>query len=249
MKKTLLLISRYFSNFLATISIFAFLLLYIMFKVPVVFWVGSMAGINFTDNFGGRLVEFFKNDYLLFFLCPFSPFVIGFLLLSIFIWFFYHGDQEAGKIGFRNTVLSILAVFLLVFLPIQSARLGHKIQEQRDLQISQMYNDSEIAVNKGFNKEFLKLYQTLADEGIQAWRKDPVAVVENELAKGDLTSLSHGKNELSLKTIDTYEPSGNPRAVVMLKNERLQAEILLGRYWESSDGVWLVKSYKTLADN
>jgi len=248
MKKILLLISHYFSNFLAALSIFTLLLLYIMFKVPVVFWVGNMAGRNFTDNFGGILIEFLKNDYLLFFLYPFLPFAIGFLLLSVFIWLFYRRDKEMSKIGFKNTILSILAIFFLVFPPIQSARLGYKIQEQRDLQISQIYNDDTTYINKGFNKEFLKLYQTFADEGIQTWRKDPVAVVKNELEKGDLTSLSHGVNELTLKIINT-DKNKYPGAVVMLKNERLQAEIWLSQYWESADGVWLVKSYKILTDS
>jgi hypothetical protein len=219
-----------------------------MFKVPVVFWVGNMAGRNFTDNLGGLLIRFLENDYLIFFLFPFLPLLGAFLVLSAFIWFFYRRDKEAGKVGFRNTVLSILAVFLLIFLPIQSARLGYKIQEQRDLQISQIYNDSETSVNKGLNKEFLKLYQTLADEGIQVWRKDPVAVVKNELEKGDLTFLSRGANELTLKIINT-DKNKYPGAVVMLKNERLQAEIWLSRYWESADGVWLVKSYKILIDS
>lgn len=249
MKKVLLLISRYFSDFLAVVSILALLFLYIMFKVPAVLWVGNMAGGNFTDNFGGRLIEFLKNDYLLFFFYPFLPFVIGFILLSVFIWFFYRHDKEAGKIGFRNTILGIFAVFLLVFLPIEAAQIGYKIQEQRDRQISQIYNDNTVYVNKGFNKEFLKLYQTLADEGIQSWRKDPVAVVKNELEKGDLTSISHGENNLTLKSIKTIEPSKAAVATVLLENKQLTAEIYLNQYWESTDGVWLVKSYKILTDN
>ena len=89
MKIFLLSISHYFSNFLAALSIFAFLLLYIMFKVPVVFWVGNMAGRNFTDNLGGLLIRFLENDYLIFFLFPFLPLLGAFLVLSAFIWFFY----------------------------------------------------------------------------------------------------------------------------------------------------------------
>jgi len=101
-------------------------------------------------------------------------------------------------------------------------------------------NDGTVYVNKGISKEFLKLYQTLADEGIETWRKDPLAVVKNELEKGDLTYLSHGTSELNIKTINVDS------AVVRLKNDQLQAEISLNRYWESADGVWLVKSYKIL---
>jgi len=247
MKKFLLSISRPLSGFLAAVSVVAFLPLYIMFTVPAILWVGSgMSGNNFTDNFGSLLVRFLENDYLIFFLFPFLPLLGIFLVLSIFIWIFYRHDKEAGKIGFKNTVLCILAIFFLVFLPIKASQFNYKIQEERNKEITQLHgnDDGTVYINKNFNKEFLKLYQTLADEGIQVWRKNPVAVVKNELEKGDLTSLSHGKNELTVKTTDV----GNHGAVVLLKNERLQAEIWLSQYWESADGVWLVKSYKILTD-
>jgi hypothetical protein len=65
------------------------------------------------------------------------------------------------------------------------------------------------------------------------------------LEEGDLSSLSHGVNELKLKIINT-DKNNHSSAIITLKNERLQAEISLSRYWESSDGVWLVKSYKRL---
>lgn len=248
MKKFLLSISRPLSGFLATISVFAFLPLYIMFTVPAILWVGSsMSGNNFTDNFGGLLVKFLENDYLIFLLFPFLPLLGIFLILSVFIWIYYRRDKEAGQVGFKNTILGILAIFFLVFLPIKASQFNYKIQEERNKEIAQFFNNDTgtVYLNGGFNKEFLKLYQTLADEGIQAWRKDPIAVVKNELEKGDLTSLSHGANELTIKTTDM----GNHGAVVMLKNERLQAEIWLSQYWESADGVWLVKSYKILTDN
>ncbi|MDP2709145.1 MAG: hypothetical protein Q8O93_03805 [bacterium] len=244
MKQALLLISRYFSGFLAGLFIFALFLLYLMMMVPADRWVGSMSGRNFTANAGGRLINFFDNDYFTFFLLPFFPFLIGFFMLSVFIWVNYRHDGQAGRTGFRNIILAVLAAFLLIFLPIQAARLGYKIQERQEERISQIYGDGTVYVNKGFDKEFLKLYQTLADEGIQSWRKDPLAVVKNELETGDLTSLNRGENKLTLKIIDSYEPSGNPRAVVALENDKLKAEIFLSRYWESPDGVWLVKSYK-----
>ena len=246
MKKILLLISQYFFNFLLVLFLFSLFLIYIMFKVPIVFWVGNMSGKNFTDNVGGLLVRFFDNDYITFFLWPFLPFLGAFFLLSMFIWIYYRHDKEAGKIGFSGIVLSLLVIFSLVYLPIRSVQLKYKIQEQRDKQISQIYNDDTVYLNKGFNKEFLKLYQTLADEGIQEWRKDPVAVVKNELEKGDLTYLSHGINNLTLKSIDTDDSSGITSAIVILENEQLRAEISLNQYWESDDGVWLVKSYKII---
>jgi len=247
MKNFLLSISRSLSGFLAAVSIVAFLPLYIMFTVPAILWVGSgMSGNNFIDNFGSFLVKFLENDYLIFFLFPFLPLLGVFLILSVFVWIYYRHDKEAGKVGFKNTILGILAIFFLVFLPIKASQFNYKIQEERSKEIIQFHgNDDGTVYSRGADKEFLKLYQTLADEGIQAWRKDPVAVVKNELEKGDLTSLSHGKNELTVKTTGV----GNHGAVVLLKNERLQAEIWLSQYWESADGVWLVKSYKILTDS
>jgi len=250
MKKFLLSISRPLSGFLAAVSVVAFLPLYIMFTVPAVLWVGSsMSGNNFTDNFGSFLVRFLENDYLIFFLFPFLPLLGIFLVLSVFIWVFYRHDKEAGKIGFKNTILCILAIFFLVFLPIKASQFNYKIQEERSKEITQFHgNDNGTVYSRGVDKEFLKLYQTLADEGIQTWRKDPVAVVKNELEKGDLTSLSHGANELTLKIVNA-DKNKYPGAVVLLKNDRLQAEIWLSQYWESADGVWLVKSYKILTDS
>jgi glucan phosphoethanolaminetransferase (alkaline phosphatase superfamily) len=249
MKKVLLSISQYFSRFLAIISISALLLLYVMFKVPVVFWLGSMAGKNFTNNFGGIMIEFLKNDYLMFFLYPVLPIIAVFLLLAVFIWIFYRKEKEISRIGLKNLIISLIAIFVLVYLPIKATNFSFRINEKRAEEIGKINSTGEVYINKGFDKEFLKLYQTLADEGIQVWRKDPIAVVKNELGKGDLTYLSHGENKLTLKTIDAYEASGNSRAVVILENARFQAEIQLSQYWESADGIWLVRSYKILADN
>jgi hypothetical protein len=246
MKKILLLVSQYFFNFLSALFVSALLLMFIMFTVSPALWTGNMAGNNFSDNFGGRLLQFFDNDYIIFFVLPFFPFLALFFVLSVFIWVVYRHDKEAGKIGFQNVILCILSVFILVFLPIKAADVKSRMEEQRNLQISQVYGDGVIYINKNFNKEFLKLYQTLADEGIEAWRKDPVAVVKNELEKGDLTYLSHNENRLTLKTAGKDENTNISSAVIMLENDKLKAEITLHRYWETADGVWLVKSYKKI---
>lgn len=243
MKKALLLINQYFFNFLSVLFVFALFLMFIMLTVPPSLWTGSMSGRNFTDNFGGNLLQFFNNDYITFFLLPFFPFLIIFFILSIFIWIHYRHDKETSKVGFYNTILCILSAFLLVFLPIKSAQLENEVQEQRDKQINEIYNDKTFFINQGFNKEFLKLYQTLADDGIQSWRKDPVAVVKYELEKGDLTYLSQGANNLTLKSKNADASNGITNAVVLLENEKLKAEITLNQYWESDEGVWLVKSY------
>ncbi len=248
MKKILLSFSRYLSGFLAAITVLSVLPLYMMLIVPTALWVGSsMTRNGFTDNFGGLLIKFLENDYITFFLLPFLPPLGMFLIFSVFIWIFYRHDKEASRIGFKNTVLCVLAIFSMVLLPILGSQFDYKIQDKRKDEMEQFNrNDTEtIYINKGFDKEFLKLYQTLADEGIQAWRKDPVAVVKYELEIGDLTSLNRGTNELSLKATSTR----GTVAVVMLKNEELQAEISLNRYWETADGVWLVKSYKILIEN
>ncbi|MFA5248220.1 MAG: hypothetical protein WC415_03170 [Patescibacteria group bacterium] len=251
MKKVLLSVSRCISGFLIAILAPAFFLLYIMFTLPAVLWIGGgMTGSSFTDNFGGLLVKFFQDGYVIFFFFPFLPFLAAFFVLSVFVWIYYRRDKEVGRVGFKNIILCILTAFFLIILPIKASQLSYSIQEQRDKEVAQLYrnDDGTVYINKGFNKEFFKLYQTLADEGIQSWRKDPIAVVKNELEKGDLTYLSHGENELTLKIIDTY-PGKYPRAIVALKNERLEAEIWLSQYWESADGVWLVKSYKRLTKN
>jgi hypothetical protein len=251
MKKILLAVSRYLSILLAAISTLAFLPLYVMFTIPVGYWLsGGSSFNNFTDSFGLRWVSFFQDDYLAFLFFPFLPFFGIFFILSVFVWIYYRHDREASKVGFKNIILCVLSVFFLMLIPIKTEQLGYKIHEQVDKDTAQLHrnDDGTVYINKGFNKEFFKLYQTLADEGIQTWRKDPVAVAKNELEKGDLTYLSHGENELTLKIIETY-PGKYPGAIVLLKNERLEAEIWLSQYWESTDGVWLVKSYKILVDN
>jgi hypothetical protein len=244
MKKVLLAISRYLSGFLRAVLIVAFLPLYVMFVVPAGYWFsGGSSANNLADSVGLIWVRLFQADYPIFFLFPVLPFFGAFLIISVFVWIYYRHDKEASGIGFKNTILCVLAIFFLVFIPIKAGQLGYKIHDQVDKDMTQLHgNDDTVYINKGFNKEFFKLYQSLADEGIQVWRKDPVAVAKNELEKGDLTSLSHGVNELTVETTDI----GNHGAIVMLKNERLQAEIWLSQYWESADGVWLVKSYKIL---
>ncbi|MFA6393418.1 MAG: hypothetical protein WCW25_00885 [Patescibacteria group bacterium] len=250
MKKALLFISRYFSALLAPLLVLSSFLIYVMFTVPAIFWVGRSASGNiFTDNYGGMMVNFFKDDYLRFFLFPFLPFLGTFLVLSVFIWIYYRHDKAVGKIGFKNTVLCLLSFFMLVLLPISATQLGYKIEEQRRKEIAQFHSsDGTVYVNKGVDRKFLKLYQTLADEGIEAWRKDPVAVVKNELEKGDLTSLNHGSNSLTLESTERSNSDRITNAVVLLDNERYKAEIRLNRYWESDDGVWLVKSYRIITD-
>ncbi|MFA6106657.1 MAG: hypothetical protein WC745_03205 [Patescibacteria group bacterium] len=251
MKNSLLLISQYFSSFLSPLLVLSSFLIYVMLAVPSIFWVGRSASGNiFTDNSGGMMMNFLKNDYLTFFLFPFLPFLGAFLVLSVFVWIYYRHDKAAGKIGFKNTALCLLSFFMLVLLPIRATQLGYKIEDERRKEIAQFHSsDGTVYVNKSINKEFLKLYQTLADEGIQVWRKDPVAVVKNELEKGDLKSLNHGLNSLTLESTDKSDSGGITNAVVLLENERYKVQIRLNRYWESDDGVWLVKSYKKLKVN
>lgn len=238
MKKVFVSVSRSLSGFLIALTVLAFLPLYMMYVIPIIYWTSGA-------TFGELLVHFLESDYLVFFLFPFSPFLVACFALSVFVWIYNQNDKEVGKVGFRNTLLCIFSIFFLVLLPAKASQFSHKIQEQKDKETARLHtDDGTVYVNKGINKEFLKLYQSLSDEGIQPWRKDPVAVVKHELENGDLTFLSRTNNELTLKLIDAYEPNGPSRAVVSLTNERFQVEIQLSQYWESTNGIWLVKSYK-----
>lgn len=245
MKKIILSFSRFLSGLLTTVLVFAFIPLYVMFTVPFGYWLsGGSSYNNFTDSLGCFWVKLWQDAYIVLFLFPFLPFFGVFFLFSVFVWIFYRHDQEAGKIGFKNTILCILAAFFLILIPMKAGSLGYKIQAMIDKEMTELYKNSDgrISVNKGIDKEFLKLYQTLADEGIQVWRKDPIAVVENELKNGNLTSYNKEGNVLKLLSEDDKKRT----ATVLLKNDYMKMEIGLSKYWESTDGIWIVKSYKKL---
>lgn len=244
MKKFLIIISKYFYSFLVFILMSSLFILYIMFVNPVSFWMGNASSSIGSGNLEG-IVSFLTNDYVLLFLMPILPLIIFFILLSIFIWIFYRKDEEFSKKAFRNILVSIFVIFLLIIIPIKAGVLLSDIQYEKDSFISE-FSDGMIQVNKGNDSEFLELYQTLADENIQPWRKDPVLVTKNEIENGELYNLKHGESKLVLESITVYESSQSPKAIVILENDFLKAEIWLGQYWNSDHGVWSVKSYKII---
>lgn len=246
MKKIIVSINHYFSNFLLYVLIMGFLVLYVMHKVPIHYWIGRIAGQSFIDNIGSIFIEFFDFSYMAFIFQPLLPFLIGFLILSIFIWIFYRKDEEAGKEGFRGMIIAILAIFLLFYLPTKAADLSYKIREGRDAEIKNFHTADFKKVSVISPREFYSLYQSLADEGLQEWRKNPIEVVKHELERGNLTSLNKENNELSLKSMEEKEKGKSSEAVVELKNDFFQAEIYLSSFWESDDGIWIVKRYKRI---
>lgn len=249
LKKILLIISKYFSIFSSVLLISLLFLLYVMHTVPAVFWIGNMEGRSYRDNFGSGLINFFDLSYINFFLMPFLPILGALLLLSVFVWIFYRKDEKAGKIGFRNTVLCILLVFVIFYLPMKASLMEHDIRYLRQKQIDELFNDDIVKVNPRLEKEVQKIYQSLYYEGVLEWRSDPVAVVDYELEKGDLKHLGAGHNKLTLVTTSSDEDSGFSQATVLLENKKINAEINLMSYWSSDGQVWTVRRYTKLEQN
>lgn len=247
MKKILLAITSYFSYFLIPLTLFSLFLIYVMFKVPIAFWLGHMAGKNYADNAGGMILQFLKNDYLIFFFSPLLPILAAYLILTLFIWIYYRDDKKTSRTGFAYMIITLFAGFSLAYMPIKASNLSFKVQEEREGYLKKINKTDEIFINKNLNKEFLKLYQTLADDGLQEWRRDPIKVAEYELSEGDLTYLSHGENKLTLVSLEEDKVNKKSKgAIIKLMNEQLEAEIYLNSYWEKENGIWMVKGYKKL---
>jgi hypothetical protein len=62
MKKLILTINKFFTYFLSVLLILLSFLIYVMFVVPKVFWMGNMSGRNFNDTFGSGLISFFDSN-------------------------------------------------------------------------------------------------------------------------------------------------------------------------------------------
>jgi len=244
MKKILIAINKFLSYFLSILLISFSFLVYVMYVVPKVFWIGNMSGRNFQNNFGSSLVDFFDFNYLTFFLFPFLPILGVILLLSVFIWIFYRHDRQIGRAGLRNTILSLLLTFIIFYLPMKAFLMNHEIRFLREKRINEIYADNVVKVNPRLEKEVQKIYQSLYYEGILKWREDPIAVVDYELEKGDLKYLSAGYNKLTLIATSSDETSGFSQATVLLENKKMNAEIYLASYWDSDGQVWTVRRYK-----
>lgn len=244
MKKILLIISEFFSRFFSVVLVGLVLLLFSTFiTIPDLWMGGGRSGNVFNNNFGSILLENFENNYMWFFFFPLLVFVIILLLISIFIWIYYRHDKKTGDIGFKNIILSLLVIFVLIYLPI-------RINDFR-FKISQMKAD-EIAKSGGINKistpaerrEFLNIYHSLYQESMLAWRHDPLAVVEHDLKYGVLRPYDGENNKLSIEAMTGTVPGALGSAVVLLKNEKHQVAIHLSSQGSEDDRVWMVYGYE-----
>ena len=241
MRRILLEIVNYLSHFWVSLSILFATAIYLMWRLPIFFWFGG----NYQTNlFGSSLYE--VDYYILVLFHALLPFAIIFLVLSLFIWLYYRNDKTVSKIGFKNIIISVFAIFLLFLLPAQAYFTSQKVREYQNRKAEEFAE-----IKKGYVKsppssfEIFKLYQSLADDGIQPWRTDPLAVAQFEIKEGGiLHRFSRPDNNLTLqsKIIDEY--SGRWTAVVELKNERYNMEIILSQHLRhGEDGIWRVKQY------
>ncbi|NMB48796.1 hypothetical protein GYA13_05210 [Candidatus Kuenenbacteria bacterium] len=244
MKKILLIISEYLSRFFSVVLVGGILLLVSTFiTIPELWMGGGRSGNVFHNNFGSIFLENFGDNYLWFFFFPLLYFVIFFLIISVCLWIFYRNDKKAGVVGFKNVILSLLALFVLVYLPIRVDSFRFKI--------SQMKAD-EIAQSRGVIKtstpaqrqEFLNIYHSLYKEGLLAWRHDPIAVVEYDLKYGILQPYDGENNKLSLEAMTGAVPGVLGSAVVLLQNEEHQITVYLSGQGGEEDRVWMIYGYE-----
>lgn len=137
MKKTLLIISEYLSRFFSMVLVGGALLFFSTFISVSELWMGGgRSGNIFHDNFGSILLENFEKNYMFFFFFPLLYFLIFFLVISVFIWIYYRHDKKAGATGFKNVVLSLLVIFMLIYLPIRIDDFGSKISLMKTKEIA-----------------------------------------------------------------------------------------------------------------
>lgn len=243
MKRILLEIENYLSNLWVSLSILFATAIYLMWRLPIFFWIGAN---HQTNLFGGFLYSM-KDYYLPVLFHALFPLVVLFLILSVFVWLYYRQDKAVSKVGFKNIIISIFTIFLLFLLPAQAYIASQKVSEYQDKQAEEFAQS-----RKGYAKsppstfEIFKLYQSLADDGIQAWRTDPLAVAQFEVKKGgELSYFSRPNNALTLQSKIFDKVTGHGTAVVELQNERYNIEIILGQHLRhGEDGIWRIKQYK-----
>lgn len=244
MKKTLLIISEYFSRFFSVVLVGGALLLFSTFISVSELWMGGgRSGNIFYDNFGSILLENFEKNYMWFFFFPLLYFLIFFLVVSIFIWIFYRHDKKAGGRGFKNVVLSLLVIFVLIYLPIRINDFRFKISQMKADEIANSGGVTKIST-PAERREFLNIYHSLYLEGMIAWRHDPLRVVEHDLEYGVLRPYDKEDNQLSLEAMTGAEPGVPSSAVVLLKNEKHQVAVHLSGQGGEDDRVWMVYGYE-----
>ncbi|MCK4553388.1 hypothetical protein KAU19_00290 [Candidatus Parcubacteria bacterium] len=241
MKKVILEIESYLSHFWVSLSILFAMAIYLMWRLPIFIWFGA----NHQTNFFGGFLYKMDDYYILILFHALLPLAIIFLVLSLFIWLYYRNDKTVNKIGFKNIIIGVFAIFLLFLLPTQAYFTAQKVREHQDRQAEEFAQNKKgyVKINQ---REVLKLYQSLADDGIQTWRTDPLAVAQFETKKGGVLScFSKQDNALTLQSKTFDKVTGYGTAVVELQNERYNIEIILGQHLRyGEDGIWRIKQYK-----
>lgn len=240
MKKIILEIENYLSYFWVSLSILFAMAVYLMWRLPIFIWFGA----NYQTIFFGSSLYEVENFYPLILFHVLLPLAIIFLVLSLFVWLYYRGDKVVSRVGFKNIIISVFAIFLLFLLPTQAYFTSQKVREYQDRQAEEFARNKKgyVKINQG---EILKLYQSLADDGIQVWRMDPLTVAQSEIKEGGaLHRFSRPDNNFILRSEAIGEISGRWEAVVELKNDYHNVEIFLSKHLrQDKSGIWRVKRY------
>ena len=244
MKKTLLIISEFFSRFFSVVLVGgALLLLSTFITIPELWMGGGRSGNVFHNNFGSIFLENFEKSYVWFFFFPLLYFVIFFLVISAFIWIYYRHDKKAGAIGFKNIILSLLVIFILIYFPIRIDNFSSKISLMKAKEIADSGRVTKISTPSE-RREFLNIYHSLYQDGIMSWRHDPLAVVKYDLKYGVLRPYDGENNKLSIEAMTGTVPGALGSAVVLLKNEKDQVAVHLSSQGGENDRVWMVYGYE-----
>lgn len=245
MKKTLLIISEFFSRFFSVVLVGAILFLTSTFiTIPDLWMGGGRSGNVFHNNFGSIFLENFEKNYMWFFFFPLLYFVIFFLIVSVFIWIYYRHDKKAGGVGFKNVILSLLVIFILIYFPIRVDDFNSKISQMKIDELANSRATTKILF-PAERRELLNIYHSLYLEGLLDWRHDPFKVVEHDLKYGILRSMDGENNELTLKSVsDTQKEGVMGNTVVLLKNDKHQVDIHLSFLGSEEDRVWLTYGYE-----
>ncbi|HOZ36893.1 MAG TPA: hypothetical protein PLR18_03645 [bacterium] len=245
MKKILLIISEYLSRFFGVVLVGGMLLLFsTLISIPDLWMGGGRSGSVFHNNFGSIFLENFVDNYSWFFFFPLLYFVLFFLAISVFIWIYYRHDKKVGAVGFKNVILSLLVIFILIYFPIRINNFGSRISQMKVHELAN-YNVITKISTPSERLELLNIYHSLYRGGVLTWRHDPLQVVEYDLKYGVLRSLDGENNKLSLEFVsDMMQDGVIGNTIVKLKNDKHQANIHLSCLGSEEDRVWLVYGYE-----
>lgn len=244
MKKILLIISEYLARFFSVVLVGGILLLFsICISIPDLWMGGGRSGNVFHNNFGSIFLGNFVDNYSWFFFFPLLYLTLFFLTISVFIWIYYQHNKKVGQIGFKNVILSILVIFLLIYLPIKVDNFNSKISDMKANELADYNIITKISIPSE-RRELLNIYHSLYQEGLLTWRHDPLKVVEHDLEYGILRSLDGKNNELTLDSVSDMQEGVMGNTIVRLKNDKHQADIHLSCLGDEDGRVWLAYGYK-----